>query len=319
MEIIKKQKILEIVKEIDLVPIIEDGFISYSNGDCVIPQIGELNFNNPPGDVHIKYGYIIGDLYYVIKIASGFFENDKYGIPNGQGMMLVFNQKTGEPVALLLDDAVLNDIRTAVAGQICANKLSNKITNVGIIGTGLQARLQIKYLNKTNNFSNIYVWGRNQTKMEKYKFDMENYGFSVTTCTSASEVLKNCNIIITTTASSNPYISINDILPGTHITAVGSDTPLKRELGEGVIKTADVIVADSIIQCQDRGEISHALKEKQILDKDIIELGNILSNKNIGRSSEEQITIADLTGVAVQDMKIAEAVFQNYLEKKNEI
>ena len=69
MEIIKKQKILEIVKEIDLVPIIEDGFISYSNGDCVIPQIGELNFNNPPGDVHIKYGYIKNDNIYVLNMV----------------------------------------------------------------------------------------------------------------------------------------------------------------------------------------------------------------------------------------------------------
>ena len=127
MHIIKKETIQNILKSLELVPMIEDGFIAYSKGKSVVPPVGELTFTEPPGDVHIKYGYIIGDSYYVIKVASGFWENEKYGVSNGQGMMLLFCQKTGQPKAVLLDDAILTDIRTAIAGQICARRFANKI------------------------------------------------------------------------------------------------------------------------------------------------------------------------------------------------
>ena len=159
MHILYKKTIKNILEQLDLVPMIEEGFIAYSKGESIVPPVGELTFDQPPGDVHIKYGYIIGKTYYVIKIASGFWENEKYGIPNGQGMMLIFEQKTGQPRAILLDDAMLTDIRTAIAGQICAQRLSNNINKIGILGTGLQARLQVEYLSKITDCKDVLVWG----------------------------------------------------------------------------------------------------------------------------------------------------------------
>ena len=166
MHILDKQTIENILKNLELVPMIEDGFIAYSEGKSIVPPVGELTFDEPPGDVHIKYGYIIGDEYYVIKIASGFWHNEKYGISNGQGMMLLFSQKTGEPKAMLLDDALLTDIRTAIAGQICAQRLTNKIEMIGVLGTGLQARLQVEYLSSVTECRQVMVWGRSIKKNE---------------------------------------------------------------------------------------------------------------------------------------------------------
>ena len=80
---------------IDPLPLIEEGFVAYSRGRAVVPPVGELVFDDPPGDVHIKYGYIKGGDVYVIKIASGFYDNPKLGLPSGDGLMLVFGQKTG--------------------------------------------------------------------------------------------------------------------------------------------------------------------------------------------------------------------------------
>ena len=97
---------------------------------------------------------------------------------------------------------------------------------------------------------------------------------------------------------------------------MGSDTPGKRELGPGVLKASSLVVADSIAQCQERGEIAHALDEGDISNDRIVELGNILSGSKPGRTAPEQITVADLTGVAVQDIQIATAVFESYLEKE---
>ena len=319
MHILYKKTIKNILEQLDLVPMIEEGFMAYSQGKSIVPPVGELTFDQPPGDVHIKYGYIIGKTYYVIKIASGFWENEKYGIPNGQGMMLIFEQKTGQPRAILLDDAILTDIRTAIAGQICAQRLSNNIRKIGIIGTGLQARLQVEYLSKITDCKDVLVWGRNTKKMSLYKDDMKKLGFEVVLAESAKSVASQCNLIITATASNEPLLNENDILNGTHITAMGSDTPGKRELGPGIIKSADIVVADSIDQCQERGEIACALRDGDISKQQIVELGDVLSGKKLGRQNEKQITIADLTGVAVQDIQIATAVFKTFLENKNEI
>ena len=173
MHILKKETIEGLLNGVDLSSLISKGFIAYSSGQVVVPPIGELTFKDPPGDVHIKYGYIKGDKYYVIKIASGFWKNEKYGLPNGQGMMLLFNQNTGVPEALLHDEAILTDIRTAIAGQICASRLANEIQCIGIIGTGVQARLQVEYLQNITQCRDIMVWGRSLDKVRKYKKDMQ--------------------------------------------------------------------------------------------------------------------------------------------------
>ncbi len=315
MHILNRETIENLITGVDISSLIAKGFIAYSSGQVVVPPIGELTFKDPPGDVHIKYGYIKKDKYYIIKIASGFWKNEKYGIPNGQGMMLLFNQMTGVPEALIHDEAILTDIRTAIAGQICASILSNKIHCIGVIGTGVQARLQVEYLQNITTCRDIIVWGRNKNKVRKYTEDMEKKGFNVFMKTNAKDVCKESNLIITTTASKEPIIFKDYLQPGTHITAVGADAIGKRELGKGVVELANIVVADSIDQCVERGEISYALLDKEIQIDEIYELGHILSRKSEGRISSEQITIADLTGVAVQDIQIATAVFESYMEK----
>ena len=316
MKIIEKDIILQIVKNLDLMSMIKDGFIAYSEGRSVVPPVGELSFKEPPGDVHIKYGYIKGEKYYVIKIASGFYENKKLGQPTGAGLMLLFDQKTGENVALLADDAYLTDVRTAVAGAICAEQFANEIHCIGVIGTGLQARMQVQYLKEITDCRKVIVWGRNPEKSDLYCSDMLKFGFEVKVSESPKKVAEACNLIITTTASTEPILFAEDIQPGTHITAMGSDTPAKQELDSELLVKAEIVVADSISQCIERGEISHALKDGKLDKNDMVELGSVLNEHHLGRTSSEQITVADLTGVAVQDIQIATAVYESFMEKQ---
>ena len=148
---------------------------------------------------------------------------------------------------------------------------------------------------------------------------MKKIGFEVTICKSPNEVASNCNLIITATASEDYLLSKDDILEGTHINAIGSDTYNKRELGPGIIEKADLVIADSIEQCKDRGEIACSIKDGNLKLDNVVELGNVLSGKISGRESKSQITVSDLTGVAVQDIKIANSVFIKFIEDKNEI
>jgi len=220
----------------ELMTDIEEGFVLYSQRKVTVPPVGHLGF--PRGDVHIKYGYIENDDYYVIKIASGFYDNPKIGIPSSNGTMLVFNQKTGELEGILLDEGYLTDLRTAVAGAIVAKYLAPKhITKIGIVGTGIQAHLQLEMLQYVTECREAVVYGRSEESLEKYKQKMEKKGFRITTTQNTDELTTQCNLIITTTPSTEPILFANQIREGTHITAMGADSKGKQELESKIIST----------------------------------------------------------------------------------
>jgi ornithine cyclodeaminase len=295
---------------IDLIQTIEEGFVMYSQKKVVVPPVGYLGLKNPPGDVHIKYGYIEGDDYYVIKIASGFYDNPSMGLNTSNGMMLLFSQKTGESLSILLDEGYLTDIRTAAAGAVAARHLApSKISCIGIVGTGVQARLQLEYLKSVTDCREVIVWGRDADKLAAYKNDPALKDFSITTTTDMQYLASRCNLIVTTTPARKALLMAADIRPGTHITAMGADADGKQEIDPEIFSKADIIVADSKDQCIDHGDISYAVREKRIDPSRIVELGEVIENKNSGRSNDQQITIADLTGVAIQDIQIARHVY----------
>ena len=303
------EQIKNVVETMDFSTKIEQGFIAYSNGQVIVPPVGELIFEDPPGDTHIKYGYIKGDEYYVIKIASGFYQNVKINLPSSSGLMLVFSQKTGVLETILLDEGFLTNIRTAVAGEIVAKYMApKKISTIGVFGTGTMARMQVKALQTVTNCKRLIVWGRSEPSLEAYKNDMEADGFEVHTTMESVDVTEASNLILMTTPSSVPLIDVSQIKKGTHITAMGSDTAEKQELDTKILLMADIVVADSLNQCQERGEVYKALLASDLkLDK-VIELGHAIKSGNRIRTSEDQVTVADLTGVAVQDVQIAKVV-----------
>ncbi len=304
------KEVIQKNSKIDLIQTIEEGFMMYSQKKVVVPPVGYLGFKQPPGDVHIKYGYIEGDDYYVIKIASGFYNNPALGLNTGNGMMLLFSQKTGEILSILLDEGYLTDIRTAVAGAVAAKHFApSKITSIGIVGTGTQARLQLEYLKPVTECRDVIVWGRSADKLASIKNDPTLKDFSITVTSDIRFLTSHCNLIVTTTPSKNALLMSSQILPGTHITAMGADAEGKQELDPWLFAKADIIVADSKEQCIDHGDIGYAVREKIIDPSKIVALGEVIENKNLRRGNDQQITIADLTGVAIQDIQITKYVY----------
>jgi len=311
MRIIQLNEIKSLLTEIDLIPAIESGFVSYSEGQAIVPPVGELLLDK--GEVHIKYGFIESQPYYVVKIASGFYGNAEFGLPTGNGVMLLFCQKTGQLKCILLDEGHLTDVRTAIAGAIAAKYLApNNVSRIGIVGTGIQARAQLQYLEGTTNCRDVLVWGRSQDNLDDYvKYSNEHLPrFQIETTLEIADIQNQCNLIVTTTPSKQPLLTADHLQAGTHITAVGSDIPDKQELDSEILRESDLVVADSISQCQVRGEISHALRNQDIELNQLVELGNVISGQAQSRTTDDQVTVADLTGVAVQDIQIASAVFE---------
>ncbi len=303
-------QIKEVLKGLQPIQAIEEGFVAYSSGKAVIPPVGEMLFKDPPGETHIKYGYLVDDDYYVIKIASGFFASPSSSRYTSDGLILLFKKGTGELACALLDECHLTNVRTAAAGAVSAKYLAPKnIDRIGIVGAGTQGRMQVEYLASIIDCRDILVWGLDQNELDDYKEDMEPLGYRVQTTLNTGDIADRCNLIVTATPSKSPLLSADMIRKGTHITAMGSDTPEKNELDPRILQKADIIVADSISQCLLRGEIHQALKAGVLQKERIAELGDVIAKPELRRISEEQITVADLTGVAVQDIQIAKAVY----------
>ena len=303
-------EIASLLSQINVHEAMKNAFIEYSKGNSEIPPVGELLFEDPPGEVHIKYGYIKGGSHYVVKIASGFPDNQKLKMKPGQGMMLLFDINSGLPRAILIDDANLTDLRTGIAGAISSQRLAiPSIDCASIIGSGVQARYQIRCLLDLLPIRSIKIWARNADKGNELINDLKHLNIKLEFIDDLELLVRESKLIITTTSSRKPLIKADWVQKGTHITAVGSDTPEKCELEPKLLSKASLIVADSIAQNKLRGEIHQALKANCVSENDLIELGELLDNKNVGRTDDQQITIADLTGVAVQDLVIAEAVY----------
>lgn len=295
---------------IDAIQVVAEGFDAYSAGKVDVPDPGELLFEDPPGQAHIKYGAIKGDDYYVVKIASGFPGNSDLGLSRIQGVMLVYNQKTGEPEAFLLDNGYLTTVRTAAAGALCAKHLApGNLERIGMFGCGIQGQIQLEFLDGIVDCREVLAWSRKPETLESYEEAMNAKGFNVSSTQDAAEVAATCNLIVMCTPSLEPLLQAEDIRPGTHITALGSDIPEKIELDPHVLAKADVVVADSLLQSRTRGEISQARRAGLIGDEQIVEIGDVIAGRAEGRTSDEQVTVADLTGVAVQDIQISKAVF----------
>jgi ornithine cyclodeaminase len=310
-EIFNREQIERALQGIDVTAAIEEGFIAYSEGKVVVPPVGELVFDDPPGDVHIKYGYIKDDDYFVIKVASGFYGNVKLGLPPADGLMLVFSQKTAQLECILLDECHLTNVRTAAAGAVVAKYLApEKVERIGVFGAGVQGRMQVEALLPIVDCREVVVWGTSEEELAAYCEAMSGRGLEIQTTVTGDEIAATCNLIVTATPSHNPLLRAEQIRAGTHITAMGSDTREKNELEPAILGIADLVVADSIEQCLVRGEICHALTAGALQEGDVLELGRVIVDPALQRTADSQITVADLTGVAVQDIQISKAVYE---------
>ncbi len=311
MKILSRKQIEELISIPEIIEAIEQGFVAYSRGETVIPPVGSLHFEHPPGECHIKYGYGKKGRYYVVKIASGFPENPKVGLPSCNGLMLLFDKQTGKPVSILLDEGYLTDVRTAVAGCIAARCLAPQhVSCVGIVGTGAQSLYQLKFLKHATKCRKALVWGRDLAKAQALCAHPDLHGWDSQPAKTLDELTAECNLIVTTTSSSKPLLFARQIRPGTHITAMGADDLGKQELDPEIFARADRVVVDSQSQCCAFGDTAHAIQRGLVEPSKLIELGRVLVDRKLGRTSEDQITVCDLTGVAIQDLQIATAVFE---------
>ena len=294
---------------------IKDAYIAVTDGRCDLPPVGYLGFPDAKGDCHIKYGHIAGDSVFVIKIATGFYDNPSKGLASSNGIMLALSAETGEVMAILQDEGYLTDLRTGI-GAALATKAGCRgdAHRVGVVGTGIQARIQIRCLNALMPDAGLVfsVWGRSEKKMRQLAQDLAAHQISVTVQPDLETLCVNADILLTTTAAKTPLIRSSWISDGTHITASGADAPGKQELDSALTARADLLILDSDAQCIDHGEVAIPAKAGLLSPDRYRTLGKVLSGQQAGRSAPSQVTIADLTGLGSQDIAIARTALDAY-------
>ena len=301
-----------------LIPIIEDAFKSLALGKTTMPPILRLDIEKYHGESDVKAAYIDGLDSYAIKVASGFFNNPNLGLPSSNGLMILLDSKTGVLKSVLLDKGYLTDVRTAIAGAIAAKHLSNpESSNVGIIGAGIQAKMQLEALLLVRNIKTAYIWSRDSKKTNTFvKNIKDKINIKIIACESPEQTVNLSEILITCTPSKSPIIKSEWLKKGLHITAMGSDAEMKNELDPKIIKDCDYYIPDSQSQTSILGELNHAIKAGLVsAEKKYNELGSVIIDSNLGRRNNNDVTVADLTGTGVQDTAIARHTYKISADK----
>ncbi|WP_292293904.1 cyclodeaminase [Marivita sp.] len=288
------------------VAVVERAFAALAGGKVVMPPILSMEIAEAHGEVDVKTAYIPGFDGFAIKVSPGFFDNPKIGLPSLNGLMILFSARTGLVKALLMDNGYLTDVRTAAAGAVAAKHLAPDVRTAGVIGTGVQARLQIRAAHLVRPFEEVLVWGRNTAKAEACARDIaQAIGVPTRVEADPERLVAQSQLVVTTTPAREPVLQASWLHPGLHITAMGSDQAGKNEIDPAALARADLYVADRVSQCAALGELRRALEAGVMSAGDVQELGAVVSGAVQGRRSPEQITICDLTGTGAQDTAIA--------------
>jgi ornithine cyclodeaminase/alanine dehydrogenase-like protein (mu-crystallin family) len=285
----------------------ERAFAAYSTGGAELPAVIHLDVPEAEGEIHVKAGHLHGAPYYAVKAASGFYAQEPAAI---DGLVMVFDARDGSPAAFLLDNGFITDLRTGAAGGVAARHLAPSAPEaVAVIGTGGQARQQLDALAVVRpGFSTVRVWGRDTAHADRCVDDLRvRHDADVTRIDTVRAAVEGADVVITCTAAREPLVERAWLAPGAHVTALGSDGAGKQELDPAILRDADLLVVDSRDQCMRLGELQHAPGEAERA----VELGAICAGVAPGRTSQDQLTVCDLTGLGVQDVAAANVVMAN--------
>jgi len=307
--ILNEAEIRDLVDAAKAREVVREAFRALDRGEATLPAVISLPFQAPEGLAHIKAGHLHDDDVWTVKVATD-IEPDDGGPTLHNGLMAVINVADGSLVGLLLDNGYLTDLRTGAAGGVVADLLAREdASTVAIVGAGKQARFQLEAALQVRPIEAVRVTSRLAERVRAFADEVESrWGLAAQVCASPEEAVRGADIVITTTPSTTPLVRAEWLENGVHVTAVGSDEPSKQELDPNVLARADLIAVDDLAQASRSGELHHALDAGCVEKERVVTVGQLVDRAVQGRTRAEEITVADLTGVGVQDAAIAALV-----------
>ncbi|MBY3002105.1 ornithine cyclodeaminase family protein [Rhizobium leguminosarum] len=312
--LLTKNDVGRLIGMTEVIGAVEEAYKAFSSDQVEQPDYIGIHLPSRRGEIDFKLGYYKVAEIISMKAHSGGFTNNpvEHGVPNSMGTVLLFDARSCALICIM-DGSLITGLRTGAAGAVSVKALARKnARTIASIGTGNQARMQIRAINEILKVEEIHAWDRTHETSSKYKADIEReFGIPVTVASSKKEAVERADILITTTRGKGPLVEAEWVKPGTHIVAIGTDQRGKQELDPELFRNAKIFV-DSLSQCTEKGETWHPLN-KSIITKDDIhgEIGEVLLGRKPGRESDNEITIFDSTGMAIQDNTTANKIYQN--------
>lgn len=309
--LLTKEQVRGLIRMPDVITAVEDAFRAFSGGAVEQPPYMGLHLSQPGAEIDFKACYHSQAEQVSLKASSGGFRDNpgRFGLPNGMGTVLLFEGLSGA-LSCAMDGSLLTGFRTGAAGAVSVRALAREDARVlAMIGTGNQARMQIRAIREVMQIDRIHAWGRSPEGISALKADIEaEFGLPVMAEGSAQDAVAEADIVVTTTRASGIVLRADWLRPGTHVVAIGADQTGKQELDPQIFRHARII-ADSRAQCVEKGEVQHAIRAGLVADVHA-EIGEVLLGCKPGRESRDQITIFDSTGMAIQDTTTAALILR---------
>jgi alanine dehydrogenase len=311
------KEIRDLISMREAIKAVEEGFREKALGRVQMPPKIYLEFREYDGDLRAMPCYIEGRRVAAVKLVNSHPRNLEQGLPTVVATTLLFDPATGLPRAVI-DATWLTGLRTGAAGGVAAKWMARPDARiVGLIGAGVQARFQLEALSGVLELEEVRVCDLRREVARRLAQEMGERlkGVRFRVVDRDEEAVRGVDLLVTTTPSRRPVVMREWVSPGLHINAIGADAPGKQELDPAILRDARVVVDDMEQACHS-GEVNVPLREGRLKREDIYgELGELVVGQKAGRAGPDEITVFDSTGLAVQDLVVAELVFNRALKE----
>jgi ornithine cyclodeaminase len=291
----------------------ETAFIQLANNQIQMPLRNHINIEAENAQTLTMPGFIEKGKILGLKVVSLFPNNKQRNKPAINGLIMLFDATTGE-AKTLMDAAYLTALRTGAVSGLATKFFAKKdAKHVAIIGSGVQAITQLEAVASVRDIQSVSVWSRTRVNAEKFVSILPSR-YKCTVHDSVASAVKEADIICTATSSQEPLVTLHDLQPHAHINAIGSHTSSMCEINNDVLGQAVVIVDQLDAALVESGEIISAIQNDIIKKESILELGKWLLHKK--SDYENELTVFKSVGLAIQDLSVAELVYQQALKKK---
>jgi ornithine cyclodeaminase len=313
MLIVPEREIADLMTRKAAFDAVEQVFAAMASGDAYNFPVVREAIGHEDALYGFKGGFDRAGLTLGLK-AGGYWPNnlEKRGLINHQSTVFLFDPDTGKPSAMVGGN-LLTALRTAAASSVSIKHLARKDAKViGMIGAGHQATFQLRAALEQRSFEKVIGWNYHPEMLPNLAKVAEEAGvpFKAVDLPGMDEA----DVIISITSAFSPSLMADHVSPGTHLACMGTDTKGKQEVEAGLLARASVFT-DEVAQSISIGEAQHAIAEGLIRESDIAQLGAVINGSHPGRTSDDQVTLFDGTGVGLQDLAVAAAVVDLAVER----
>lgn len=309
--LIKKSDVMKVLTMSDCLEVTEKAFRLYGEGTVQMPPKSYLYFEKYAGDLRCMPAYIPEINGAGIKAVNVHPNNAKAGLPTVMATILLTDPETGFPLAVM-DGTHITNMRTGAAGGIASKYLARKnASKAAFIGAGIQAETQLEAMMiAVPGIKEVTVADLNKERATAFaKLCGDKHGLKATAAADITEACKGAEIINCTTSARKPIVMKSDVSPGAHINAIGADAIGKQELDGAILSVAKVVI-DDWVQASHSGEINVAVSSGSFKQSDVAaEFGKVVAENQTVRQSDDDITVFDSTGLAIQDLMTAWHVY----------